>query len=204
MSLGLAPLEVDDAPKVCVILSRFSLALVCSRLNHCVSFQVRDAEDGETGDKLVNEDGFEFRHRVAVDLTKKKAEEKLKEKLAVCSFPLVKIVLLQTAKAKREVYNRVLKGAKGLAEDSDDDDGGATSWVERQRRLEEDKKKVADRVCLFCDCHSIIFRTRSSTTWTKRRSPEPTSRTRSARQLVQRPSNALSSKLRMLVFFYSF
>lgn len=37
--LGLAPLETDDKPKI------------------------RDAEDGNKTDKIVNEEGFEFRHR---------------------------------------------------------------------------------------------------------------------------------------------
>ncbi|CAD6193623.1 unnamed protein product [Caenorhabditis auriculariae] len=103
-SLGLAPLEVDDTPKV------------------------RDAEDG-TNEQIINEDGFEFRHRKAENLAEKKREQSVKEKLEV-------------SKAKREIYAKVLKEKK-LADDSDDE-GSASNWVERMRRKEEEEKRKAE------------------------------------------------------------
>ncbi len=62
--LGLAPLNLDDAP------------------------QVRDSESGDPNEKLVVEDGFEFTHRVADDLGEKKRQDSLREKLEARVLPL--------------------------------------------------------------------------------------------------------------------
>ncbi|CAJ0566763.1 unnamed protein product, partial [Mesorhabditis spiculigera] len=103
--LGLAPLEEDTGPKV------------------------RDAEDGELTDKIINEEGFEFRHRKADNWGDKKRDDAIKEKIEV-------------AKKKREVYSKVLK-SRGLADDSSDDE--ASGWVTKQRQLDEEKKKAEER-----------------------------------------------------------
>lgn len=45
--------------------------------------EVRDADDGETDDKIVTEDGAEFVHRAAGNLAEKKRGETIKEKIEV-------------------------------------------------------------------------------------------------------------------------
>ncbi|CAI2355212.1 unnamed protein product [Caenorhabditis sp. 36 PRJEB53466] len=94
--------------------------------------KVRDAEDG-TNEKIYNEDGFEFRHRKADNWADKKKEQAIKERIEV-------------AKAKREVYSKVLKSKK-LA-DSDEEDSAA-SFVEKMRQKEEEAKKAAERAAAF-------------------------------------------------------
>ncbi|CCD67759.1 SNU66/SART1 family protein [Caenorhabditis elegans] len=106
-SLGLAPLETNDNKE-------------------------RDANDG-TNEKIYNEDGFEFRHRKAENISDKKKEKDIKEKLEI-------------AKAKRDVYSKVLK-AKKLA-DSDEEDSAA-SFVNKMRQKEDEAKKAADRAAAF-------------------------------------------------------
>uniref|UniRef100_A0AC34G7B0 Uncharacterized protein n=1 Tax=Panagrolaimus sp. ES5 TaxID=591445 RepID=A0AC34G7B0_9BILA len=56
-SLGLAPLEVDDGPKI------------------------RDSESGDPKEKIVTEDGMDFVHKPSENLAQKKKTEKIKEKL---------------------------------------------------------------------------------------------------------------------------
>ncbi|CAB3399413.1 unnamed protein product [Caenorhabditis bovis] len=105
-SLGLAPLQVEENKE-------------------------RDADDG-TGEKIYNEDGFEFRHRKAENWAEKKRENELKEKLEV-------------AKKKRDIYSKVLR-TKGLAESDEDD--SAESWIEKMRKKEEERK-AAERAKMF-------------------------------------------------------
>uniref|UniRef100_A0A914R6W3 Uncharacterized protein n=1 Tax=Parascaris equorum TaxID=6256 RepID=A0A914R6W3_PAREQ len=61
-SLGLAPLEVDDAPKV------------------------KESDSGEPGEKVIVEDGMEFVHKAPQHIGDKKRAEEVKEKLQVEKF----------------------------------------------------------------------------------------------------------------------
>uniref|UniRef100_A0A914X4B4 U4/U6.U5 tri-snRNP-associated protein 1 n=1 Tax=Plectus sambesii TaxID=2011161 RepID=A0A914X4B4_9BILA len=102
--LGLAPLEVDDKPKI------------------------RDSESGDPKEKIVNEDGFEFTHKVADNWAEKKRHAEVKEKI-------------ETSKEKRKIYDKLSK-VKGLA---DDDDVSALSWVEKSRKIEEERRLAEQR-----------------------------------------------------------
>ena len=57
--LGLAPLEVEQKPKI------------------------RDSESGDPREKIVNEDGFEFVHKAPDNIAEKKRNDAVKEKLQV-------------------------------------------------------------------------------------------------------------------------
>ncbi len=59
--LGLAPLEVDEKPKI------------------------RDSDSGDPREKIVNEDGFEFVHKAPENIAEKKHGEVVREKLQVGS-----------------------------------------------------------------------------------------------------------------------
>ena len=106
-SLGLAPLEVDDAPKI------------------------RDSESGDPKEKIVTEDGMDFVHKPSENLAHKKQADKLKEKLEV-------------QKQKRIVQSKLK--TKGLADTSSDEDESAESWVEKQRRLAEQKAREIEEM----------------------------------------------------------
>ncbi|TKR89556.1 hypothetical protein L596_013639 [Steinernema carpocapsae] len=104
--LGLAPLELDDRPKI------------------------KESESGDPNEKVIVEDGFEFRHKPADNLTAAKQEFKIKEKL-------------EASKAARKIQSKVL-ASKGLA-DSDSEDESAAAWTAKMRKLEEEKKKAQER-----------------------------------------------------------
>ncbi|KAE9546328.1 hypothetical protein FO519_010460, partial [Halicephalobus sp. NKZ332] len=84
----------------------------------------------ESSDRVVVEDGMEFVHKAAESWTQKKASDKLKEKL-------------ETRTQKRVIQSKVLK-VKGLA-DSDSEEEGVASWVEKNRKLEEERKKAEQK-----------------------------------------------------------
>ncbi|CAB3398823.1 unnamed protein product [Caenorhabditis bovis] len=118
-SLGLAPLQIDEPNKGETL-----------------------ADDG-SGEKIYNEDGFEFRHRKPANWAEMKREQELKEKLEI-------------AKKKRDVYSKVLK-SKGLADADSDDDESTQNWVQKLRRKEEDEKKAAERAKLFDEFENEIL-----------------------------------------------
>jgi len=114
-SLGLAPLEVDTAPTT------------------TPAEGDEDAPKLAEGEKLFTEDGVKIVHKAAKSLVSEKESAKIREKL-------------ETAKQKRGVQSRVLKVTKGLAESSDEEvSGGAEAWVERTRRLEEERKRAEEK-----------------------------------------------------------
>ncbi|CAI5449920.1 unnamed protein product [Caenorhabditis angaria] len=134
ISLGLAPLEESSGDKV------------------------KEAEDG-SGEKIYNEDGFEFRHRMAENLSRKKEDSALREKLEV-------------SKQKRDVYNKVLK-AKKLADSSDDEDNDdAKNWIEKMRQKDEEARKAAEREKAFNQLDDELGV--SSTISTMRKKKKPT------------------------------
>lgn len=95
--------------------------------------KVKSPENGEeskNGEKVIVEDGMEFVHKAPESWTQKKINDKLKEKI-------------ETSKEKRRIQSKVLKH-KGLA-DSDSDDEGAAAWVEKNRKLEEERKKAEEK-----------------------------------------------------------
>jgi hypothetical protein len=55
---------------------------------------------------------------------------------------------LETKKKQREVYGKVLKAKRGLADSDDDDEevGDTAKWVEKNRRLEEEMRKAQEKV----------------------------------------------------------
>lgn len=76
----------------------------------------------------------EFYHKSAPDVNEKLKTQKLKEKIG-------------TQKQKRLIEANLAK-VKSLGEcDSDDD---TKNWVDKSRRLEEEKKKAEERVFLKC------------------------------------------------------
>lgn len=91
-----------------------------------------DIQLGE-GEELFNEDGVSIVHKAPKNWSADRHEEKMKEKL-------------EAQKAKRIVKSKVLKVKKGLA-DSDSEEESASAWVERNRKLEEEKRKAAEKVC---------------------------------------------------------
>ncbi|GMS80557.1 hypothetical protein PENTCL1PPCAC_2732, partial [Pristionchus entomophagus] len=107
-SLGLAPLETDDAPKPAV---------------------EEDDEPVPEGVNVILEDGIKIHHKTADNWGAKKREREMKEKL-------------EAAKQKRKVHEKVLK-AKKIADEVEDD--GAASWVEKMRKVEEEKKRAEER-----------------------------------------------------------
>jgi U4/U6.U5 tri-snRNP-associated protein 1 len=106
-SLGLAPLEIDDGPKI------------------------RESESGDPKEKIVTEDGMEFVHKPSENLAQKKKTEKIKEKL-------------ELQKQKRIVQSKLK--SKGLADTSSDEEENAETWVEKQRRLAEQKAKELEQM----------------------------------------------------------
>ena len=91
-------------------------------------------DTSEKSEKVVVEDGMEFVHKAAESWTQKKASEKLKEKL-------------EARTQKRVIQSKVLK-TKGLA-DSDSEEEGVASWVEKNRKLEEERKKAEQKVGFY-------------------------------------------------------
>uniref|UniRef100_A0A914YLS1 U4/U6.U5 tri-snRNP-associated protein 1 n=1 Tax=Panagrolaimus superbus TaxID=310955 RepID=A0A914YLS1_9BILA len=106
-SLGLAPLEVDDGPKI------------------------RESESGDPKEKIVTEDGMDFVHKPSENLAQKKKSEKIKEKL-------------ELQKQKRIVQSKLK--SKGLADTSSDEEENAESWVDKQRRLAEQKARELEQM----------------------------------------------------------
>ena len=47
-------------------------------------------------------------------------------------------------KKQRDVYSKVLKAKRGLAEESDEEDD-TKKWVERNRRIEEEMRKAEEK-----------------------------------------------------------
>ncbi|VDM96675.1 unnamed protein product [Thelazia callipaeda] len=90
---------------------------------------------GTSTEKLYKEDGMEFVHKKAEHLGDKKKAEEIREKL-------------QVARHKRKLYEKVLK-VKGLA-DSDSEEG-ASAWVEKNRKLEEERKRAEERAKILDD-----------------------------------------------------
>ena len=50
---------------------------------------VRDSETGDPNEKVITEDGFEFRHKKPADIAEKKRQEKVKEKLEVSASAII-------------------------------------------------------------------------------------------------------------------
>ncbi|KAL7302708.1 U4/U6.U5 tri-snRNP-associated protein 1 [Trichogramma pretiosum] len=85
------------------------------------------------GTDVFKDDLGEFHHKPAVNNAEKAKTEKIREKLA-------------TIKQKRQI-DSVLSSVKTLGSDSEDDD--AAAWVEKNRRIEEEKRKAAERAKLL-------------------------------------------------------
>ena len=91
---------------------------------------VKESTSGNPNEKQVIEDGFEFTHKPAGNWADKKKTEKMREKL-------------ETQKGKRG-YMEKLARTKGLGEEEEGE--SASAWVERSRKLEEEKKLAEKRV----------------------------------------------------------
>lgn len=92
---------------------------------------VNDSEDsGRKKDGKIKDDLGEFYHKPAAHLGTKAQQEKLKQKLA-------------ERKEKRQLEGKLMK-VKTLGESDSDDDAGA--WVERNRKLQEEKQAAQKRV----------------------------------------------------------
>uniref|UniRef100_A0AC35TKT2 Cilia- and flagella-associated protein 251-like n=1 Tax=Rhabditophanes sp. KR3021 TaxID=114890 RepID=A0AC35TKT2_9BILA len=77
-----------------------------------------ESTSGDPNDKVLIHEGVAVHHRPAVNLTNIKKEEKIKEKI-------------ETMQKKREVYGKVLKKTKGLADSSSDED--TSDWLQKHR-----------------------------------------------------------------------
>uniref|UniRef100_A0A0N4Z4P7 U4/U6.U5 tri-snRNP-associated protein 1 n=1 Tax=Parastrongyloides trichosuri TaxID=131310 RepID=A0A0N4Z4P7_PARTI len=90
--------------------------------------QSNDNKVGNDGEKIIVKDGIEIHHKPAENLAAKKETEKIKERLEV-------------SKRKRQVYEKVLKKDKGLADSDSDDD--VANW------LEKTKEKVIPKISTY-------------------------------------------------------
>ncbi|VIO99433.1 SART-1 family protein [Brugia malayi] len=95
----------------------------------------REVEGSDGVEKIYKEDGMEFVHKKAEHLGEKKRVEEMREKLSV-------------ARDKRKLYEKVLK-VKPLAESDSDED--ASSWVAKNRELEEERKRAEERAKILDD-----------------------------------------------------
>lgn len=89
-------------------------------------------DDGRKKDGKLKDDLGEFYHKPAGHLGAKAKQEKLKQKIA-------------ERKEKRHLEAKLTK-VKTLGESDSDDDAGA--WVERNRKLQEQKQAAQKRVSL--------------------------------------------------------
>lgn len=98
----------------------------------------------EAGEKLFTEDGVKIVHKVPNNWAHEKQNAKISENL-------------ETHKQKRQIESKVLKVRKTLAE-SDDDEDSTAAWIERNRRLEKERKKAEQKVLkIFNKRNYIIF-----------------------------------------------
>lgn len=91
---------------------------------------------------LIKDDLGEFLHKPATNAAEKAKQEKLREKLAV-------------TKQKREIQSS-LSTVRPLGE-GDDDDLDAEKWANKFAKIQEEKKKAAERVCSsykICACNN--------------------------------------------------
>lgn len=84
-------------------------------------------------EKLFTEDGVKIVHSKPGNWSEEKSTSKQIEKL-------------ETQKQKRKIESKVLKTRKTLAESSDEEDA-TIAWIDRNRRLEEERKKAEQKVC---------------------------------------------------------
>lgn len=128
--------------------------------------KIRESET-EIGVKIVVEDGVEIHHKAAKSLTEEKQADKIKERLDIQA-------------QKRKVYSKVLK-TKGLAE-SDSEDDSATAWIEKNRKLEENKRKAQEKAKMLDELDETFgvggiveeeIRKRPRKVITARKKPEP-------------------------------
>lgn len=112
-----------------------------SKDNGKSSPQITLQEDEE----LFKEDGVSIVHKAPKNWGQQKASLKIKEKI-------------ETHKQKRIVESRFLKVNKGLA-DSGSEDESASLWVDRNRKLEIERKKAEEKVIkLFLVFFLVIFK----------------------------------------------
>lgn len=80
---------------------------------------------------LYKDDLGEFRHKPAINISEKEKSEKIKEKIKMM-------------KQKREIESS-LSALRNLGDTDSEDD--ASEWVRKNRKIEGEKKKAAERVC---------------------------------------------------------
>uniref|UniRef100_A0A0K0FPI5 U4/U6.U5 tri-snRNP-associated protein 1 (inferred by orthology to a human protein) n=1 Tax=Strongyloides venezuelensis TaxID=75913 RepID=A0A0K0FPI5_STRVS len=86
---------------------------------------------GKDGEKIIIEDGVEIHYKPAENLAQKKEAEQIKERLEV-------------AKRKRQVYDKVLKEGKGLADSDSDED--ISNWLEKTKTKILSKESAYDEL----------------------------------------------------------
>ena len=84
------------------------------------------------GTDLIKDDLGEFHHKPAINVVEKERSQKIKEKIALM-------------KEKRKIESS-LTALRTLGESDSEDD--ATIWIKKSRKIEEEKKKAAERVHL--------------------------------------------------------
>lgn len=87
-------------------------------------------KDGKKEEGKYKDDYGEFYHKPAQNVAEKQRSDKIKERLA-------------DHKQKRQIESSLAK-VKTLGESDSDDD--AKAWVEKSRKLAEEKKKAEERV----------------------------------------------------------
>jgi U4/U6.U5 tri-snRNP-associated protein 1 len=83
------------------------------------------------GSDIIKDDLGEFRHKPAINTAEKERTQKIKEKIS-------------TMKQKRQIEHS-LATTKTLGESDSDDD--TLAWIKKNRKIQEEKKKAAERVC---------------------------------------------------------
>lgn len=91
------------------------------------------------GTNIFKDDLGEFHHKPAINTAEKEKMQKIKDRIS-------------THKERRKIET-ALSTIKTLGESDSDDD--ATDWVKKSRKIEEEKKKAAERVCI-CDYLNVI------------------------------------------------
>lgn len=99
-----------------------------------------ESNSKKKGNEKLKDDWGEFYHKPAENLLDKAQQEKIKAKIA-------------DIKEKRQLANKLNK-VRTLGE-SDDEESDLGAWVERNRRIEQEKKEADRRVCFCIFCYSI-------------------------------------------------
>ncbi|KAJ8687858.1 hypothetical protein QAD02_023653 [Eretmocerus hayati] len=115
--------------------SQLSLSIEeTNKLRAKLGLKPLEVDTGPTGDSdLIKDDLGEFHHKPAINVAQKEKTQKIKEKI-------------DTMKQKRQIESS-LKAIRTLGDSDSDED--AMAWIKKSRKIEEEKKKAAERAKLL-------------------------------------------------------